>query len=285
MRKLFRRALVTVLAALLMTPAIARSQTPPPAGDALHDCSRWPASVYDERAASCVCSQGLWWNLRGDACLPKEHAAGEFCSTVWPGSSPMFTAGGGHRCVCAPPLIWNAEATACRPAITSGEEECSREWPGTLPVIAPSGTEFECRCPGGRRWDDGSRHCVDGAPEIRASRGFFAEDYSAPLPAPPPAADEAAPLPEPGYIPQQPSGDVAPVGGGGASTAPVGGSAAGTAPAAAGSPACESLLAAIRARAQAGQSDQADALGMKAAISGCDPRAISEAARVPARGR
>ena len=43
---------------------------------------------------------------------------------------------------------------------------------------------------------------------------------------------------------------------------------------------CDAILAQIRSFADQGQASQADALGMKAAVSGCDPKAISEAARV-----
>jgi hypothetical protein len=40
----------------------------------------------------------------------------------------------------------------------------------------------------------------------------------------------------------------------------------------------------MRMRAQAGQNEEVDALGMKAAVAGCDPAAISEATKArPAR--
>jgi len=40
------------------------------------------------------------------------------------------------------------------------------------------------------------------------------------------------------------------------------------------------MLADIRARAAAGRGAEADALGMQAAVAGCDPKAISDAAKV-----
>lgn len=228
-----------------------------PAGD----CTRWPGAVFDAATGMCACPEGMWWNLRGDACLPKEHAAGEFCQTVWPASQPFFQSDGGYRCVCAPPLVWNAEATACRAPVTSGEEDCGEEWPGTLPVLSPSGTEFECRCPGGRRWDEASRNCVAGAPVLPAPRPFYGDVPAAPAapayPATPPSQGEAYP---------------------GAATLPP--SQGATPPSKPMSPQCEGLLAEIRAAAAAGDAARGDALGMKAAISGCDPVAISEAAKV-----
>lgn len=292
--------LAAVLAVLLLPlPSVSGAQTPP-----AHDCSRWPASVFDEASASCVCPQGMWWNLRGDACLPREHAAHEFCTTVWPSSDPYFVAGGGYRCVCAPPLIWNAEATACRPTVPIGQEDCTAEWPGTLPVLSPSGTEFECRCPAGRRWDETNRSCVDGAPVVTVSKGFFpdgsgADPSAAPVPGSPRGLPPsgAAPLPA-SPSPTVPAGTELPdedapreapgraAGEGPAYAPPTGpGSAApGTAaPSAVANPKCEALLSEIRGRAAAGQNDQADALGMRAAVAGCDPAAISEAARAKPR--
>jgi hypothetical protein len=136
----------------------------------------------------------------------------------------------------------------------SGEAECTQEWPGTLPVLSPSGTEYECRCPGGHRWDEGSRACVAGAPVVVAAPGFYGDA------APPAAPRPAFPLPAAGPAP---------------------GAAPSTAPAARppSSANCEGMLAEIRALAEAGQAGQADALGMKAAIAGCDPTAISDASR------
>ena len=167
----FLAAFVTCSVAVAASAAYAQ-----PAGGGVaqvagpRDCSRWPASVFDDPTSSCVCPPNMWWNLRGDACLPREHAAAEFCSTVWPSSSPYLMSGGGYRCVCAPPLMWNEQATACRPPAASVEMDCQSEWPGTLPVLSPSGTEYECRCPGGRRWDEPSRACVAGAPVVAVGR-------------------------------------------------------------------------------------------------------------------
>jgi hypothetical protein len=288
MNQIVRAALA---GALLFLPAASGAQAPPPAAPegaaaAAGDCSRWPASVYETASAACVCPQGMWWNLRGDACLPREHAAKEFCSTVGPGSDPYFTAGGGYRCVCAPPLLWNAEATACRAPYTTGDDDCTTEWPGTLPVLAPSGVEFECRCPGGRRWDETTRSCVPGAPPVASLHGFFpqqAPDADAPV-APRPGGPGGA-GPDRGAYPGE---------GGGAPTPPVPGDGnaggPGAVPAAiprvppAPTGECESLLSDIKGRAAAGRSDEADALGMKAAIAGCDPAAIAEAVRAPKPG-
>ncbi len=280
------RHLLAIVLAVAVFPATSRGEMPAsPATEPTapaYDCSRWPASIYNDVSASCVCPQGMWWNLRGDACLPREHAGNEFCSTVWPGSQAFFVSGGGYRCVCAPPLLWNAEATACRAPIATGDDDCEKEWPGTRPVLAPSGTESECRCPGGRRWDEASRTCVEGAPAIGVARGYLQEGYgAAPVPGgapiqqvPPPQMPGAA-YPTPPVPPTQPAmpGAVAPT-----PTAPGPGGAS-------GNPACDALLAEIRMRAAAGQRDQADALGMKAAIAGCDPKAISDAARVPSGTR
>jgi hypothetical protein len=281
-------AFVCLTAATAMAQAPAEAPAPPEAGAGVpsHDCSRWPASIYDDASATCVCPQNMWWNLRGDACLPKEHAAGEFCSTVWPGSQPAFGPGGSYRCVCAPPLLWNAEATACRMPPTIGEDDCTRQWPGTLPVLSPSGVEFECRCPGGRRWDESTSTCVGGAPVVRVSPGFFS-DGAAPGqgPAEAPVPPAAAVAPAPGFGPPSsataPAFTPPPASGPAPSPAYAPPPAAGAAapPPSTGNPACDSLLAEIRARAQAGQASQADALGMKAAIAGCDPKAISDASR------
>jgi hypothetical protein len=278
-----------------VAPAAPQGALPPGAG---RDCSRWPQSAYDEATGSCVCPSGLWWNLRGDACLPKEHAAGEFCTTVWPGSEPFFVGVGGYRCVCAPPLLWDEQATACRsPIYAGGEEECQSEWPGTLPVLSPSGTESECRCPGGRRWDEASRSCVPGAPVI--SQRAFVQEYGAPaggIPIPPPPAgypsgpsdlvpggaapgsgtnpeDPNAPGPGTRALPEPGAPPAAAGGGPGLQGIPS------PPPRAGGNSNCDALLAEIRSRAAAGDSASADALGMKAAVSGCDPNAISEAAR------
>jgi hypothetical protein len=225
----------------------------------------------------------MWWNLRGDACLPREHAAREFCTTVWPGSDAYFVAGGGYRCVCAPPLLWNAEATACRAPNTFGAEDCAKEWPTTLPVLSPSGTEFECRCPGGRRWDETSRSCVAGAPVVSVSRGFANEGDAPGSPAPQAPAYVAPPsgaalpsnaLPSDAIPPSPPPTATAP----GASVPGAAPSVGGARPGA-NAAACDALLAEIRGRAAAGQTGQVDALGMRAAIAGCDPAAISEATR------
>jgi len=275
MMSLSRSLVLVALLAPALLPAAAEAQTAPEAAIAEQkDCSRWPASVFDVSKGACVCPAGLWWNMRGDACLPREHAAHEFCSTMWPGSDPYFVAGGGYRCVCPPPLVWNAEATACRPVPALGEEDCTREWPGTLPVVSPSGTEFDCRCPGGRRWDEATRSCVDGAPVVSALRGFFPQEEPAAGAIPPPA----------GGLPAAPPATIPDAG----TLAPPGGSPAGP-PAAAGelpsNPKCDALLAEIRARASAGQTDVADSLGMKAAIAGCSPAAIADAARAKPSSR
>ncbi|HXC52856.1 MAG TPA: hypothetical protein VN634_18365 [Candidatus Limnocylindrales bacterium] len=311
MNNLLRGALVAALVVAVHSmhqPAAMAQPANAPLPAAPHDCSRWPASVYDEATGTCLCAQGLWWNLRGDACLPKEHAAGEFCGTVWPGSQPLFTSGGGYRCVCIPPLMWDSQATACRAPMVDGAEDCLREWPGTLPVLSPSGTEFECRCPGGRRWDDGRRNCVDGAPVVSVARGFFVPDSAVP-----PIGNEVPPAPPfPGNAaPPAPPSSEEPLPRGGADLAPGGENAlprageretepprAGTdyprgpataarppaptyeAPPRGSSATCDALLAEIRARAAAGQASQADSLGMKAAVSGCDPKAIADAAHV-----
>jgi hypothetical protein len=262
-------ALLLSFSALAAAPAFAQ----PAAGAAVgpRDCSRWPASVFDEMSDSCVCPSNMWWNLRGDACLPREHAAAEFCSTVWPSSSPYLMSGGGYRCVCAPPLMWNEQATACRPPAASVEMDCTSEWPGTLPVLSPSGTEYECRCPGGRRWDEPSRSCVAGAPVVAVGRSYGDDPTTGPgaayAPAPPQPQIHSD---SPGAMPPSPP----PTAGAGAGVAaPLPG--AGAAPSAE----CAPLISEIRMRAQSGQSDEADALGMKAAIAGCDPAAIAEAAR------
>lgn len=285
-------ALCLVPASLLPPSALAQTETPPPVqgGVGAPDCSRWPGSVYDAALASCVCPNGMWWNLRGEACLPREHAAGEFCSTVWPASQPYFLSGGGYRCVCAPPMLWDAQATACRAPIAVGDQDCAVEWPGTLPVLSPSGTESECRCPGGRRWDDSTRSCVGGAPVVRATHGFY-DDGSGGV-APQPQPQPQPPVVQPGSAPTAP-----PVDGFGASPSAVPSAVPGAQPAGAGpgspsatgagaiapqsNPACDSLLADIRDRAAAGDSAAGDALGMRAAVAGCDPKAISDAARVP----
>lgn len=270
----FRALMLAVLLVPTAHPArgLAQSANDAPADDG-HDCSRWPASVFDSTKGACVCPVGMWWNLRGDACLPREHAAHEFCSTMWPGSDPYFVAGGGYRCVCPPPLVWNPEATACRPVPTIGDEDCTREWPGTLPVVSPSGTEFDCRCPNGKRWNETTRSCVDGAPVVQALRGFFPQEEGrsgwAPSAVP---SDSARSQPSPSSV----------EGGGGASAA-----ATATIDAKSGSssPQCEALLSEIRMRAGAGQVQQSDAIGMKAAIAGCSPAAISEASRVKPASR
>ena len=273
------RLIRTLMLAALLVPAGLPSRALAQAAAAAeegHDCSRWPASVFDAAKGSCVCPAGMWWNLRGDACLPREHAAHEFCATMWPGSDPYFVAGGGYRCVCAPPLVWNPKATACRPVPTIGEEDCTREWPGTMPVVSPSGTEFDCRCPNGRRWNESTRSCVDGAPVVPALHGFFPQEerpgaLAPAVPVAPGAPGSAAPAPS--ALPGEAAGA-------GAVAPP---------PAAAASPGsnpqCEALLSEIRMRAAAGQADQADALGMRAAIAGCSPAAISEASRVKPAGR
>lgn len=277
-------------AAALAFAAAAHAQAPEVPSTAVvgsdavvRDCSRWPASSYDEATGTCVCPPGMWWNLRGDACLPREHAAGEFCATVWPGASPFFVSGGGYRCVCAPPLLWDSQATACRMPVSVGEADCTAEWPGTFPVLSPSGTEFECRCPGGFRWDEGSRACVAGAPVVPYARGFSNEGAVAP----PPVPGQAAPgvpsptgptypgLGEPGFAPPSAGPDARPQGQGAAPGAMI-------PPVPRGDDSkCARLLAEIRGRAQAGQAPEAEALGMKAAVAGCDPAAIAEASRVP----
>lgn len=268
--------------AVLALAAAARAQAPEVpaaavAGDdpVVRDCSRWPASVYDAATGSCVCPQGMWWNLRGDACLPREHAAGEFCGTVWPASSPFFVAGGGYRCVCAPPLLWDAQATACRLPASVGEADCTAEWPGTLPVLSPSGTEFECRCPGGLRWDEPTRSCVAGAPVVPFARGFSNEGAVAPPGYPAPPAPAAPPVPSPTGPSYPGLGDLPGAGQGAAPGAMI-------PPLPPGDDSkCARLLAEIRGRAQAGQAPEAEALGMKAAVAGCDPTAIAEASRTP----
>jgi hypothetical protein len=256
-----------------LAAATASAQPSPgtaPAGP--RDCTRWPASVFDEATGSCVCPPGMWWNLRGDACLPREHAAAEFCSTVWPSSSPYLMSGGGYRCVCAPPLMWNEQATACRPPAASVEMDCANEWPGTLPVLSPSGTEYECRCPGGRRWDEASRSCVAGAPVVAVGRSYGDDPVNGTGPGSGYAPANPQPVPAPdspgAYAPERP-----PTGGAGAAPPPIPGTDS------APSGECAPLIAEIRMRAQAGQTDEADSLGMKAAIAGCDPAAIAEAAR------
>ncbi len=268
---------ITVIAAPSAFAQPLPGSAPVAAGAGPRDCSRWPASVYDETAAACVCPSGMWWNLRGDACLPQQHAAAEFCSTVWPSSSPYLMSGGGYRCVCAPPLMWNEQATACRPPAASVEMDCASEWPGTLPVLSPSGTEYECRCPGGRRWEETSRSCVAGAPVVAMGRSYGDDPTNGPGYVPP-APPSAYPTPPPGsgassLSPPPTAGAGAGVGPGVAAPAPIPG--AGSAPSAE----CAPLISEIRMRAQAGQTDEADALGMKAAIAGCDPAAIADAAR------
>jgi hypothetical protein len=273
MMTVIRPLVLAVAVATALVPGRSFAQAEPAAAvaDEEHDCSRWPASVYDAARGACVCPAGKWWNVRGDACLPREHAAHEFCSMMWPSSDPYFVAGGGYRCVCPPPLVWNAEATACRPVPPIGVEECAREWPGTLPVLSPSGTEFDCRCPSGRRWDEPSRSCVDGAPAVPAPRGFFPQEEGA---APSPGTPGSVPLP-----PVEAPGAVAlpPADSGAAYVPPV--------ESVPSNPRCEALLGEIRARAAAGQADQADALGMKAAVAGCSPSDIADAARVPTAPR
>jgi len=277
------RVLAALLCSLAVSATSVRAQQPPATagGDGVvaKDCSRWPASVYDDMSGGCVCPQGMWWNLRGDACLPREHAAGEFCSTVWPASSPYLTAGGGYRCVCAPPLLWDSQATACRPAVPLGEADCATEWPGTLPVLSPSGTEFECRCPGGRRWDEGQRSCVAGAPVV--TRGYFSDGAAGSAPGgaapgytPPAAGAPDYVAPAPGAAPQGVPGYADPGVPPAAAPIPI------PPPPAGSSAKCDMLLAEIRARAAAGQTAESDALGMKAAVAGCDPAAIAEAARI-----
>jgi hypothetical protein len=270
--------LLSCSVAVAAAPAFAQpggGATAAPSGP--RDCSRWPASVFDEATASCVCPALMWWNLRGDACLPREHAAAEFCSTVWPSSSPYLMSGGGYRCVCAPPLMWNEQATACRPLTTSVEMDCAAEWPGTLPVLSPSGTEYECRCPGGRRWDEPSRSCVAGAPVVAVGRSYGDDPVPGASPGPGyiPSPQPVYPQDSPGGFPASPP----PTADGGARTAPSPPAqpipGAGSAPSAE----CASLLSEIRMRAQSGQAAEADSLGMKAAIAGCDPAAIADAAR------
>lgn len=266
--------------AVLALAAAAHAQAPEVPSTAVvgedpvvRDCSRWPASVFDSSTGGCVCPQGMWWNLRGDACLPREHAAGEFCSTVWPASSPYFVSGGGYRCVCAPPLLWDSQATACRMPVSVGEADCTAEWPGTLPVLSPSGTEFECRCPGGLRWDEATRSCVAGAPVVPYARGFSNEGALAPPPVQPGAdAPQGPPLTGPSYP------------GLGEGPPPQQGTSPGAVippPPPADDGKCARLIAEIRARAQAGQVPEAEALGMKAAVAGCDPATIAEASRAP----
>lgn len=307
MTNLIARVLLAVsLTSGAWAPA-AQAQVPSPPAEAAapeRDCSRWPGSVFDAAAAVCVCPPSLWWNLRGESCLPREHAATEFCTTVWPSSSPYFVSGGGYRCVCAPPMLWNAEATACRPPVTTGDQDCQVEWPGTLPVLSPSGTEFECRCPGGQRWDETRRSCVAGAPVVKPARGFY-DDGSMTPPAPVAPAPDVAPggMPPDG-VPAFPvaPGPGAPASGGSVDvpawpTAPVVAPSAPptaavprvpsapVAPRAGGKAVCDSLIAEIRGRAAAGQTAQADQLGMRAAVSGCDPTAIADAARTKPAGR
>lgn len=284
MIKLVTRVLGPLACGLLLAASTASAQAPlqdaaPSVGSGSQvprDCSRWPASVFNEESQSCACPAGMWWNLRGDACLPREHAAAEFCSTVWPSSSPYLIAGVGYRCVCAPPLLWDAQATGCRQPVQIGESECTAEWPGTLPVLSPSGTEFECRCPGGQRWDEGVRSCVAGAPVVPVSRGFYGEEGAAGPGLAPGAPPPAGAGGWPATAPTNPAtADPA------AASPPVPVVPIPPVPAAAGGR-CEALLSEIRGRAQAGQTAEADALGMKAAVAGCDPAAISEAARAAA---
>lgn len=281
MRQLCLRVLA---AATVVALAAADSQAqvvPMPPGPVARDCARWPGTVFDQTTSSCLCPQGMWWNMRGDACLPREHAAGEFCAAVWPGSQPLSLAFG-YRCICMPPLQWDEEGGACLATSVSGDEECSRQWPGTMPVLSPSGKEFECRCPGGKRWDEPSRLCVDGAPVVTVAPGLF-----------PPPAPGAVPSPAPGGAPP-PAHAPAEIPGGPPPSLPEdpGQPDTGPMPAppehqpgippvrAAPNGNCEGMLAEIRGLAAAGRAAQADSLGMKAAVAGCDPAAISEAARV-----
>lgn len=276
------RALRTLATASLLLNLLARgvgaqplpaaeggAAAPPPA--AAQDCARWPASRFDPVAQACLCPDGMWWNLRGDACLPREHAAAELCGSAWPSSQPVFVEGGQYRCVCPLPSLWDPASAACAVPPTVGAQECGEEWPGTMPVLAPSGTEFECRCPGGRRWDQGSRGCVDSAPPAGAARMFFPTVAIPPTPVAPGAGDRGAgPAPDAGV--RQPGvQDPAAL--------PSGGAAPMVVPAPSASSPCEALLAEIRGRAAAGQKAEVDALGMRAAVRGCDPAAISDAVR------
>ncbi len=244
---------------------------------AAQDCARWPASKFDPVAQACLCPDGMWWNLRGDACLPREHAAAELCGNAWPSSQPVFVEGGQYRCVCPLPSLWDPASAVCAVPPTVGAQECGEEWPGTMPVLAPSGTEFECRCPGGRRWDQVSRGCVDSAPPAGAARMFF------PTVALPPSAAGPGPghfgagvaAPDGGFRQPRPE-DSSALSSGGAAPLPV--------PAPSAPSPCETLLAEIRGRAAAGQKAEVDALGMRAAVRGCDPAAISDAVRGPAAG-
>ena len=251
---------------------VAAGAPPPAAGQ---DCARWPASRFDPVAQACLCPDGMWWNLRGDACLPREHAAAELCGSAWPSSQPVFVEGGQYRCVCPLPSLWDPVSAACAVPPTVGAQECGEEWPGTMPVLAPSGTEFECRCPGGRRWDQVSRGCVDSAPLAGAARMFV------PTVALPPSAT----APRPG---EYGAGTAVPNGGAWQAEAeepaalPSGGAAPMGVPEPSASSPCEALLAEIRGRAAAGQKAEVDALGMRAAVRGCDPAAISDAVRGPA---
>ncbi|HYB99075.1 MAG TPA: PASTA domain-containing protein [Candidatus Limnocylindrales bacterium] len=299
-----------------------------PAAPVMADCSRWPGSSYDRVIGACRCPEGQWWGLHGDRCEPREKAAGDVCSSKWPGSIPAFTGEGTFHCTCPPEKPWNAEALECGASTHEVGAECQSRWPGTVAVLSPSGTDYECRCPMGMRWEESRSRC-DASVAVEAGAGTAPAAGAAPgvagprergdssLSMPPPVEDENWDEAQPGRF-EDGAGDRygdaprgsdryrdargdgggddrygnAPDGGGGgddqvpwppprpyeAEPASPGDHAPPPHDAAAEEEGpCAAILAEIRGRAGAGQRAQADALALRAATRGCDPKAIADA--------
>lgn len=322
-------ALVALAVAFGAERATAQAEVPSSRG-----CEAWPGSLYDSVTGSCRCPQGQWWNMRGDACRLREEVADEVCARVWSGSKATWLEDGSYRCVCPSLLVWDAATQGCRAPARRGDTICSSRWPGTVPVLSPSGEDFECRCPGGWRWESPKLACVPDAPAAStgpsvappatAPRPEFSQPQTtipaeprsepdaartppAPVPPPhvaeppllpPPAASPPPPPPAAGpptwqreRVPERREAEPAPPP---AAVSPRPLRVPGTdAPASAPAPprvpevydptsSCDGALAEIARRVAEGASrDEIDGLAIRAAVRGCDPNDIAEAAKAP----
>ncbi|HYC56274.1 MAG TPA: PASTA domain-containing protein [Candidatus Binatia bacterium] len=186
-----------------LPPAAAATPAPPAAAPApaTADCSRWAGSSYDRVIGACRCPEGQWWGLHGDRCESREKAGGDVCASKWSGSVPVFRGDGTFHCICPPDRPWNAETMECSGSSKEAAAECQSRWPGTVPVLSPSGTDYECRCPMGMRWEQSRARCDasvalegHGAPPQRPDAGGVAPD-----PIPPPD-EEGWDEGEPGHL-------------------------------------------------------------------------------------
>ncbi|MBI5505980.1 MAG: PASTA domain-containing protein [Deltaproteobacteria bacterium] len=244
------------------SPAVAPRGSAPPLA-AVADCSRWPGSVVDPASGSCRCPEGQWWRPGGEGCATREEAAALFCSRMWAGSVPAWSASGDFHCGCPPESFWDAEAGACGGPHPEPAADCAERWPGTVPVFSPGATAYECRCADGARWEESRRRCQ---PAVDAN--------ASPIMVPAPPGDPSANPPPATLGPQAPRRDDDDGAWPAAPPPPASGAAAGG-----GDSDCEGLLAEIRGRARAGQTSEADTLALRAATRGCDPGAVSDAVR------